>query len=59
MNESDISTYLTVYMTMAQEITKGILEGLQTSDVFYYDTKKDLSPALEAICEEVLYILKH
>lgn len=59
MNGSDISTYLTLYMTMTQEVTQSILEGLQTSDVFYYDAKKELSPALEAVCEEVLYILNH
>ena len=59
MSSSDISTYLTMYMTMTKEFTSGILEGLQTSNVFYYDSKGELSPMLEKVCKEVIYILNH
>ena len=59
MSNTDISSYLTMYMTMTREFTSGILEGLQTSDVFYYDSKRELSPMLEKVCEEVIYILNH
>ena len=57
MKEVDVSSYMTMYMIMVREITQGILEGLQTSDVFYYDNSKELSALLEDVCEEVLLIL--
>ena len=59
MKETDISTYITMYMMFTKNITQGILEGLQTSDIFYYDKSKELSALLESICEEVLFILNN
>lgn len=58
MKDSDISSYIQLYGMMAQHFTEGVLEGLQTSDVFYYDQKKELSLLLEDVCREVLFILK-
>ena len=58
MKQSDIATYLTMYMMMTKDITEGILNGLRTSNVFYYDNTNRLSSLLEKVCEEVLYILE-
>ena len=59
MNKSDVSTYITMYMMFTKDFTQGILEGLQTSDVFYYDKSKELSALLVNICKEVLFILNN
>lgn len=57
MSDSDISLYITTYMMSTKKITQGILEGLQNSEVFFYDSTNELSPFLERICEEVIDIL--
>lgn len=59
MDQNDISSYITMYMMMTKEFTQGIIDGLTTSDVFYYDSKKELSPQLKSVCKEVIYILEH
>ena len=59
MNDSDIATYITMYMTAIEDFTQGIADGLRTSDVFYYDKSKKMSVMLEQVCEEVLFILKN
>ena len=59
MDESDTLGYLSMYMMNTQHFTQEVLNGLRTSNVFYYDKNKELSPFLESVCEEVLYILRN
>lgn len=59
MDNADITGYLSLYMTETEQFTKEMLNGLRTSNVFYYDTNNKISPQLESVCEEVLYILRN
>ncbi|MBE6331769.1 MAG: hypothetical protein E7070_05650 [Bacteroidales bacterium] len=55
MNNGDITSYI-MHLPMVKEFTKGILEGIQEQEVFYYDTSRKMTPALIDVCKEVLYI---
>ena len=37
-------------------MASGMLDGLKTENVFYYDYDNVISPKLREMCEEVLYI---
>lgn len=56
MNMNDISTYITMFVPNAKHFAQGMKEGMETDNVFYYDTKNEIAPILIDMCEEIIYI---
>lgn len=59
MTGNDITTYIMMFAANVTYMTSGILDGLKTENVFYYDYDNVISPKLIEMCEEVLYIDKN
>lgn len=55
MNDGDTTSYI-MHLPLVKEFTKGLLEGMQEQNVFYYDTDNNIAPTLIKMCEEVLFI---
>ena len=56
MDSNDTTTYIMMFAANVKYMASGILDGLKTENVFYYDYDNVISPKLREICEEVLYI---
>ena len=56
MNNSDISTYIMMFVPNAKHFAQGMKEGMETDNVFYYDTKNEIAPVLIDMCKEIIYI---
>ncbi len=55
MQDTDISSYM-MYLSMVRQFTKGMIDGMQKQNVFDFDKNNEITPALLAICKEVLFI---
>jgi hypothetical protein len=56
MENNDVSTYIMMFVANVRHFVKGMKEGMETENVFYYDTKNEIAPVLIDMCKEILYI---
>lgn len=56
MDSNDTTTYIMMFAANVKYMASGMLDGLKTENVFYYDYDNVISPKLREMCEEVLYI---
>lgn len=56
MTEGDIQIYLMMYLSEVKHFTRGMREGMMEENIFGFDSKNEIGPALIQICKEVLYI---
>lgn len=55
MSQNDISSYL-MYVSMVAHFTQGMRDGMIEQNVFDFDKKNEIAPALIEVCDEVLFI---
>ncbi len=58
MDAADTINYAVTYVANVRTFTQGILDGLGTRNVFYYDDNNKIAPLLAEMCKEVLFIDK-
>lgn len=56
MDSTDISGYMLMCVANTKTFIHGVLDGLLTQNVFYYDKEGKISQQLIKFCQEILYI---